>query len=505
MPIKQEFKKILKHSSIYGIGTILHRIPPFILLPIYLSYLSPMDFGTKEIISVFVDYIGIVVSMSIGNVMGRFYYLADDKKDRSEIISTIILAFAFIAGIVLAIISTQSKAIAGIIINNPELNGLIQMALASFWFNTLYSMALGYMRIKERSVNYVIVSISKLTAQLTLNVYLIVFLGWGIKGIFTSTLITSSVFSMILILPLLYKVGLRFSFKKFKKIIRFSAPLIISQLSTSIVNMSDRYFVKVYVGLSTVGIYTLGYRIGSVIHSFIHSPFQKIWNPRRFAISKQGDSLEIYSKVLTYYFFVQIFFGLLIVCCTRDALLIASTPSYYKAASVVPIVTLSYIIFGIRDHFNTGILIKGKTGYFAYINGGNACFNIVLNFILIPSFGMHGAAWATLVCMVNQVIWVFWASNKVLPVKWEWLRMSRILLAGAVAFYISSQVNYPSEYFLYISDYSSYKNKLRMLGLSYLCYHALIAAVIYLAILSLPGFLHNSEFMFLKKHIKKLQ
>ena len=89
---------MLKHSSIYGIGTILHRIPPLILLPLYLHYLTPEDYGKKEIVTLVIDYISIVLSMGLGNANGaRFYYDFSEKNNQNLVVSTIFISFAAIS------------------------------------------------------------------------------------------------------------------------------------------------------------------------------------------------------------------------------------------------------------------------------------------------------------------------------------------------------------------------------------------------------------------------
>jgi len=220
MKIKKEIDGILKHSAIYGIGNILHRLPPFILLPIYLNYLSPTDFGKKEIISIVIDFTGIVVSMGIANAMARFYYEYDDKKNQNEVISTIVIAYSFVSAVIFSLLILQADMIAGFIIDNKNEKSIIVMAIISLWFNTIYHMWCNYLRIREKSLIYVVISITKLIVQISLNVIFIVFWGLGINGIFYSTLISSSIFAIFLTFPIFLKIGFKFSYSKIKEIVR---------------------------------------------------------------------------------------------------------------------------------------------------------------------------------------------------------------------------------------------------------------------------------------------
>ena len=381
MSLRLELSRILKHSSIYGIGNILHKIPPLILLPLYLNYLTPEDYGKKEIVGLVVDFIGIVVSMQIASAMARFYYDYSAESNRNTVVSTIIISFGIGAGVFLFTLGVFSKEIASIIIDSETDHYLVMMAIASLYFNTLFHMACVYLRILEKSLLYVIISLFKLIAQLTMNISFIVYLKWGIYGIFASTLISSIFFCLLLLIPIFIKIKLRFSVSLLKKVLSFSAPMVISQLTATIVHVSDRYLIKAFVDLASAGIYTIGYRLGNSINQFVNSPFQQIWNPRRFAISNQENAKYIYSKVLTYYSIVQFCIATLIVACVKDLLIIIGKPVYYPAANIAPIITFSYILFGIQKHFSTGLLITKKTKYFAFINTSNAIINLGLNLL----------------------------------------------------------------------------------------------------------------------------
>lgn len=504
MGIKSEVKKVLKHSSIYGIGNILHRIPPLILLPLYLHYLTPEDYGKKEIVSLVIDFMGIVLSMGIGSAMGRFYYEFSEENDQNLVVSTIIISFAVISLPIIFAIGCFSEPIAGVVIDSGDDNYLILMALASLWLNSLYGMACTYLRIKEKSILYITISISKLAVQLSLNVIFIVIMGWGIYGIFASTLISATMFAIGLVLPLLVRIGFGYSYALFRRILAFGAPMVISQLMASIVNMSDRYFVKAYVSLASAGIYTLGYRLGNSINNFVQSPFQQIWNPRRFAIHKLEDARAVYSKMLTYYCIVQGLVAVPLVVCARDLLLIIGKPTYLSAADIAPIICVAYVFSGIRNHLNTGILITKTTGALAKINAANAALNILLNFLLIPKYGMYGAAWATLICMTFQTVVTGYFGNRLYHIAWEYKRMLWLLLSGALACGLCFTIGYSPLLQSYIQDYELNRQAIKLMGIKYLFIHGATGLLIYVSCLFIPGFFTRSEIEVIKSRVLRL-
>jgi O-antigen/teichoic acid export membrane protein len=502
--INKEIKKVLRHSSVYGIGNILHRLPPFILLPLYLNYLTPDDYGKKEIIAISVDFIGIVLSMGIANAMSRFFYDFTEERKQNLVVSTIIIAFSFVSGCLLILIGFFAEPIAELIIDDRTDKYLIIMALASLWFNSLFNISCDYLRIKEQSLLYVVISLIKMIMQLFLNVWFVAFLKWGIYGIFTSTLISGFTFALISVIPLLSKIGFNYSHSMFKRVFAFGGPMVISRLMVAIVNMSDRYFVKAYVGLATAGIYTVGYRLGNSIHYFVQSPFQQIWNPRKFAIHKQPEARFIYAKMLTYYCLIQCMVAVLLICCVKDLLLIIGKPAFLGASYIAPIITVSYVLFGIQDHLNTGILITKKTRYLVFINTANASLNIAMNFLLIPKFGMYGAAWSTLVCMAFKTAITAFYANRLYPILWEYRRLLWILLSASLACTVCFFIDYTDLLNVYLQDYMLNKKLIRFLGIKYAGIHASTGLLIYFVCLSIPGFFTRSEITFIKSQTMKI-
>jgi len=504
MALKREIGGILKHSTIYGVGNILHRIPPLVLLPVYLNYLTTEDFGKKEIISLVIEFLGIIISMGVASAMSRFYYEYKDRREQNEVVSTIVISYAVVAGIILSALATQAHHIVSMISLDAGDHILVVLALASLWMNTIYLMLCNYLRIREKSILFVSISLAKLTLTLTLNIVFIVHLGYGILGIFLSTFIAALAVTVMLSVPLLFKIGARVSLPRLKEIVSFGAPLIIAQLAGAIVHLSDRYFIQSFLSLTSVAIYTAGYRIGNSINALVNSPFQQIWNPRRFALHKDDDAKSIYASVFTYYLFLMVLCGILLAACARDLILVVGRPEYYSAPAVVPLITLAYILFGAQGHFTTGIMIRKKTKLLAKILLITAAMNLLLNILLIPRYGIMGAACSTLASMFLRLVLTGWISQRVYPVHWEWLRILRVFGAGVIAWCASSLLRYPETFDAWVADFDAYSGHLRLLGMEYMAFHALIGMAVYLAIVFLPGFLRAREKAFAREKLSGL-
>src|SRR5262249_10593018 len=90
-----ELKFLLKHSSIYGIGTVLSRAVAFLLLPLYTRYLTPTDYGVLELIDTTTGLVGIVVGLGVSTSVSRFYYQRETEAERNRLMSTVYILVTF--------------------------------------------------------------------------------------------------------------------------------------------------------------------------------------------------------------------------------------------------------------------------------------------------------------------------------------------------------------------------------------------------------------------------
>jgi len=189
--------------------------------------------------------------------------------------------------------------------------------------------------------------------------------------------------------------------------------------------------------MSITGLYSLGYKLGTLTNQFVTSPFVQIWGPRRYEHFNKGDSEKIYARIFTYFIFINLLAGLGISLYSKEAIQIMADQSFWPAYKIVPIVALSYIILSFNYHFNVGIIMKKATKYIAYANISNGILNLILNFILIKRYNVWGAAYATLICFTYKVAITHFFANRLYKIVTEWRRL--LLLFGlAILCYLLS-------------------------------------------------------------------
>ena len=113
-----------------------------------------------------------------------------------------------------------------------------------------------------------------------------------------------------------------------------------------------------------------------------------------------------------------------------------TTPDFYSAYKVIPLIVLSYILYGMVSILIAGVHITKKTKYGAIFTVIAALVNTGFNFLLVPTLGMMGAAISTIISYIVLNGGIFYYSQKLYPIKHEFGRMILLLITGASIYFI---------------------------------------------------------------------
>ena len=416
------------------------------MIPVYTRFLTPSDYGILELLYITSSVLSIFIGVGIESAVGRFYFDYKEQKERNMVISTAYIGFGFLSLLVISIVLPFSDNLASFILSAPELGHLFEISLVTLGLGFVVPISIVYLRVQQKSLAILVVQSIKTIITLGLNIYFVVILENGVEGILSATLIATITATVVLSIFTFYKTGFKMDFKLLKHMIIFGLPLVPSQISAFIVQASDRYFIKTYADMNLTGLYSIGYKFGSLINQFVTSPFIQIWTPRRFEFYNHENAQNIYARIFTYFCAISIFVGLIMSIFAKEVIIIMTTKDFYSAYKIVPIVVLSYIIFSFHYHFNIGILMKKKTKYLAYTNILNGTLNLILNFILIKKFDIWGAAYATLICFFFKSSLVYYFSNKLVKIILEWRRVLTLFGFAFILFFISLFIDTGSIY-----------------------------------------------------------
>lgn len=440
---KSHVKELFSQTLIYGVGIMLNKSVNFILLPVYTKYFSPEQIGLLTLVQSISFFFGIIYTFGLETAFMKFFIDAKDVKQKSEIYSSVLI-FLFISSLVLSIlIYFSSGSIASFLEfeNTGESRLLIQILCVVMLVDTLYRFPLLLFRAELKTKTYAYINLFTFFVNIAANVIFVIILKKGIESAFLSYIIsTLSTFILGLILTRKY-ILLKLSLNRIKTLLFFGNKFIYIGLFLILIDISDRFFLKYYFDESIVGVYSANYRLASVM-SFMIAAFKFSWTPYFMNLYEHPDNKKIIASIFTYFVFAGLFLFLLFAVFMNELVKISVFGftlldiNYWEGLSIIPIVLLAYFFSGLYSLLNAAPFFTSNTGSLLAFAFSGLIINTLLNFLLIPAWGMTGAALATLITYISMSVLIYIYSQRIYKINYNWKVIGKLCLITGIVFIV---------------------------------------------------------------------
>ena len=231
-------------------------------------------------------------------------------------------------------------------------------------------------------------------------------------GLLIANIITFIVMFAFVILSIGFKIP---KFKKMRGYLSFGLPTIPGNLSTWIVNASDRYVIGIFLGAAYVGYYSPGYTLGYFI-TMLMAPFSLLLPsilPQHYDENNIEKVVLFLKYSMKYFLLIAIpaTFGLSIL--SKPILMILTTSEIaLNGYLITPFAALSALLFGVYAIIGNVLVLEKKTQIIGTIWIIAAVLNLGLNILLVPYYGILAAALTTLIAYTIAFILTLKYSTK---------------------------------------------------------------------------------------------
>ncbi|HJQ26230.1 MAG TPA: oligosaccharide flippase family protein [Blastocatellia bacterium] len=434
-----KIKKTVKHTLIFGIGSVVNSAFGLILVPLYTRYLRAAEFGVLSLLTITLTLITIVLKFGLNHAFFRHYYDTEDPVHRRRIVGST-LAFLLVSSLLsTGLLYLVAPQVSWLVFSGDASNaGLLRLIFFISFFEIISVIPDSILRANFKSAHYSALNITAFAVQLAVICYLVIFVDPSVESVLRGRLIGSAFEAVIFFFVVRRDLSLNFSSAELRGMLAFGTPLIFNQIAMTLFMMIDRFFLERYGKARDVGVYAIANTLVSVVSVLATVPFSQVWTVMRFSVMNEEGADEYYSRVLTYITFVSMFLSLGVAAVAGDGLLRFARSDYWPAAGIIPLLALAMVLDSAARVLNIGITLKKRTVYAPITIAAALAFNIALNFALIPRYGSWGAAVSTLLSYVAFCGLRYWASNRFYKVHYEWRRVFTVGVVGALiaaAFY----------------------------------------------------------------------
>ena len=255
----------------------------------------------------------------------------------------------------------------------------------------------------------------------------------GIGYVFLANLAASG-FKLLLLSPELRGALGGFDQVLFRRLMRYSLPMVLIGLAGIVNEMLDRAALKYLLpfddatNMAQLGIYSACYKLSVLMTLFIQA-FRYAGEPFFFAYAKEADAGRTYALVLNWFVIFCVFIFLL-VTLFLDLFQYFVGAAYREGLGVVPILLLANLLLGIYINLSIWYKLTDRTLMGAWVTLVGSVVTVALLFWWVPIYGYAGAAWAHLACYTTMVALSYGLGRRYYPVPYELGRVLGYILLG---------------------------------------------------------------------------
>lgn len=441
MENKSHIKELFSQTVIYGLGIMLNKSVGFLLLPLYTKYFPPEQIGLITLVQSLSLVLGVIYMFGMETAFMKYFIDAKDDESRSVIYSSTLVLLSVTSLFISSVVFMNAGNIVSLLdfTERDESVFLIKILSIFLVVDTVYRFPLLFFRAKLESKTYAFINFLTFLVNIICNILFIVILKKGVESIFYSYIISVSL-TFVLGLGLTKKyLTAKFSTRKIKEMLSFGNKFIFIGFFVLFIDVSDRFFLKYYFDESLVGIYSANYRLASVM-SFLIASFKFSWTPYFLNLNSDPGNKKIISSIFTNFIFTGTILFLLFSVFTELLVKISFfgieflNAEYWSGLKVVPVILAAYFISGVYSTLNAAPFFTNNTRSILFITFAGVISNTVLNIILIPLFDITGAAVSTLLTYFIMFIIIYFYSQKIYKIQYDWNKISKLVLSAVMVF-----------------------------------------------------------------------
>jgi O-antigen/teichoic acid export membrane protein len=473
-PLRSDLRRVLAQSGVYAAAALAQQGVSFLLLPLYTRFVPQAEYGQLELLNAFSQITFACLMLGLPSAIAKCYHRdCADEGERRAVLPTALLLDAPLLVAGGALLAAAAGPVAALLLGSQAGAGLVRLMVAGGVLSSFVALVLASLRAEERALAFGILSLVQFAVAMTANVLLVVHWRLGVRGILWGNLLSYAL-ALALGLALARRSRRRqprndaegepvpaavvaasevaasgpapapgaivCDRRLASPLLRFGVLLIPVLLASWVMDLSDRWVLRLYAGLADVAVYAVGYKIGMVLQVAIVWPFQLAWPAVSFSISKREGHRDTYSQVVTWLAALMAAAIAGLTLLSRVALPFVAGNAYRAAYQVVPLVALAYAFNGLHYALSPGVHLAGRTRWFPPLALAAAALNLGLNFLLIPPLGRMGAAWATAIAFAFFALGTGILNQRFYPVPYEYAKLAKIAAALALVLWLGTRI-----------------------------------------------------------------
>ncbi|MCK7593982.1 lipopolysaccharide biosynthesis protein [Pseudomarimonas salicorniae] len=436
---------LLRHASRYAISSALVTLASLVSFPILTRLLSTADYGLMSTVTATIGLVVAIGKLGMQKATVRFYHeqrRLDPEHGADTLAATQLLGMTAMGAIATLLWAGLLAVLPAEWLNSDQLKALLLLTVVLVWLRVTESALHNLLYAQERSGTISLYSIIRRYLSLILVVAALWFISADARHLFLATILAEALAIGGLLWVVLRAAPLRpsrFSSPLLRAMLAFGLPMVGMEMAWSLLAVGDRYVIQILLGAAQVGIYSASYNLCeyaklatmAAVATAVGPMYMRIWE-------EQGrEATEAFLATYSRGFLAFSMLVATLVSVNAEPLItILASEKFVAGTEIVPWVMFGLALESYVGVAAAGLFLRKRSQAMFGLAAAAALFNLLLNVLLIPRFGLVGAAFATTASFALLLALALWMGRNELRVGFPWWTF----VVSAVAFVVSDTV-----------------------------------------------------------------
>lgn len=422
--------------------------------PILTRNLSVEEYGILGLIMATLTLFIAVGKLGFQHAVIRFYAQithSDSEWSPKNLNSTVLLVFGVLAAVTSTIWLASGNLLLPSTLQYDGMGSLFTVASFTLFLRLFGSAFLNFLRASERSGKVAKVQVTMRYCYIVFILLMLFFSGLTPFKVLVCVLLSEIIaFSSALFF---YRDRITFSFNEFrgglaKSMLMYGAPLMVLESLGVFLRLTDRYLIQGMLGEVELGMYSASYNLTAYLEIIVLATVAQALRPLYMKLWERDGvepTKEFLSNTFHIYLTVGIPFVALFSATAPHLLNFLASPKFAPGTVIIPFVTISFMLDGCVHWLGAGLYIKRNTRILMIWSLIAALTNLALNFMVIPKFGILGAAAVTVVSFSIFIVGVATSASKFLSFDIDWLTPFKMALMSMTVYFLLDNLDFGAE------------------------------------------------------------
>lgn len=389
----------VKNFMILSTGSALTIIIGLFTTPIITRIVDPTEFGQLAFFNMYANLAGLVLLLGLDQAFIRYFYKGKDMGYKRKLLYMSLWLPIVLAVIIAILVMTVGRYYINDIYEIKDVNAVLALFSAYLIVLTFNRFSFLVIRLQHKAKLYASLNVlQKLLFVLIVIALVLVFKAHYLLILVFATFLSQFIVTMISIVKekeIWKPVDLAYKIETTEReLIEFGYPLVFSLAITWLFQVTDKLVIKKYGSFEDVGIYAGAMAIISLF-SIIQVTFNTLWAPVSIEhFENNSDDKEFYTTAHQSITVLMFFFGLSLILF-KDIFVLFLGQKYSQASYILPFLIFSPIMYTVSETTVGGINFMKKSKLHIIVAVGSCVFNVVGCLVLVPRYGLQGAAIST--------------------------------------------------------------------------------------------------------------